>query len=250
MTTTQAERIEKNSDELSAEEFFAARNKELEEKTEELMENHLLCLENEKNCTMLYDPVTKKKRDYAECKYSYGKKMADKMYKAKKEGFRLDPADYAKLMQQQKGTRLSGKPEKKKPKGRTGSFIRLDHEFVRSPRARKALRKSMMLYVYIRSYIVRKNYAGDKLNLYRTYFKKGQLASSVSIRKLAAELGFNAKTVATYLKKMAEDGIIKIEKVSARDAYDNQQHNVYVFGTHDSNHNEFYFVEELLTTDQ
>jgi len=114
----------------------------------------------------------------------------------------------------------------------------------------KVLRKSMTIYLYLRGYIVRKNYAGDKLNLYKTYFKKGRLASSVSIRELAAELGFSAKTVGTYLKKMAEDGVIKIEKVSARDAYDNQQHNVYVLGTHNFNHNEFYFAEELSTTDQ
>jgi len=56
--------------------------------------------------------------------------------------------------------------------------------------------------------------------------------------------------VGTYLKKMAEDGVIKIEKVSARDAYDNQQHNVYIFGTHDFNQNEFYYADELSTTDQ
>lgn len=214
------------------------------------MADHLRHLEDEKYRTMLYDPVDRKRREYAGCKTRYGQEMADKMYEAKKSGFRLDPADYAKLMRQQKRTKPSGNQEGKKPKTRTGSFIRLDHKFLLSPRVGKAFRKSMMLYLYIRAYIVRKNYKGDKLNLYRAYFKKGRLASSVSIRELAAKLGLNAKTVGTYLKKMAEDGVIKIEKISARDAYDNQQHNVYIFGTHDSNQNEFYFVEELSTTDQ
>jgi len=221
-----------------------------EEEEEELIADHLQSLENEKNRTMLFDVVTKENRDYAECKFRYGQKWADKMYEARKNNGMLERTDFAKLMRQQKGTKPSGKQEGKKPKIKTSSFIRLDHQFVRSSRAMKVLRKSMTIYLYLRGYIVRKNYAGDKLNLYKTYFKKGRLASSVSIRELAAELGFSAKTVGTYLKKMAEDGVIKIEKVSARDAYDNQQHNVYVLGTHNFNHNEFYFAEELSTTDQ
>jgi len=174
LTTTQTERTEHNSDELSAEEFFAARNKELEEKTEELMENHLLCLEDEKNRTMLYDPVARKKRDYTECKFRYGQEWAEKMYKARKNGGRLDSADYAKLMYQKKktGTKPSGKPEKKKSKGRTGSFIRLDHEFVRSPRARKALRKSMMLYLIYKELHCQEKLCGGQIELIQDLFQK------------------------------------------------------------------------------
>ena len=246
MTSTQTERTEENLKNLAPGLFWEP----TDEETLKLMENQLRHLEDEKYRTMLFDPIIKKKRDYAGCKKRYGQEMADKMYKAKKKGFRLDPADYAKLMRQQKGTKPSGKKEAKKSTAKTSPFIMNSHDFFRSPLAAKKLGKSMALYFFIRTYIVRKNYAGDKLNLYGAYFKKGRLASSFSIRKLAEAHDKSPKTVGTYLKKMAEDGIIKIEKVSARDAYDNQQHNVYIFGTHDFNHNEFYFAEELSTTDQ
>ena len=240
LTKTQTERTENKSDDASVEKLMADLYSESTEEyfaqlLENQQQNQQRHFEDEKNRTMLFDPIIKKKRDYAGCKKRYGQEMADKMYKAKKNNGRLDPADYAKLMRQQKGTKPTGNQEEKKQKIKTSSFIRLDHQFVRSPLVRKALRKSMMLYLYIRTYIVRKNYKGDKLNLYKAYFKKGRLASSVSVRELAAKLGLNTKTVGTYLKKMAEDGVIKIEKVSAKDAYDNQQHNVYVLGTHDFN---------------
>ena len=212
------------------------------------MEDHDKSLENEKNRTILYDPVDKKQRDYAACKKRYGQDLADKMLRAKKENNgRLNREDYADLMNRfNKGSEPVNKTRRiKYTKQKNKPFIMLYHELLKKAKVRKIMKKSMMLYLYLRCHIVREKFEGDRLNLFGRYFTKGRLAASISIRKLAKDLYIDEKTVAVYIKQMSSHGVLEIEKIFASDAYDNQSHSVYVFGRHDFRKHETYYIEEI-----
>jgi hypothetical protein len=212
---------------------------------EEVLREH----ENEKNSTMLYDPTEKKNRTYAHCKKKYGQDLADKMLRAKKENNgRIAKEDYAKLMNLHHRREEQAAPASK-PATARAPFVMLDHSIIKNPKVIKILKKSMMLYLYLRAYIVREQYPGDLLKLHERFFKKGKLAASFSIRKLARDFDINQKTVTAYLHEMAEHKVIKIEKIPAADSYDNQVHNVYVLGRHDFSKMETYLIEELATSD-
>jgi hypothetical protein len=213
------------------------------------VEDTLKNIEDEQNSTMLYDPAENKNRTYAHCKKKYGQDLADKMLRAKKENNgRIAQDDYAKLMSHHQRMEKQASPALK-PATARAPFVMLDHAIIKNPKVIKILKKSMMPYLYLRTYIVREKFAGDHLNLYERYFKKGKLAASISIRKLAHEFEIDQKTVTSYLHKMAEHKVIEIEKIHAADSYDNQVHNVYVLGRHDFSKMETYFVEELATSD-
>jgi hypothetical protein len=214
------------------------------------VEDTLQNIEDEKNSTMLYDPVENDYRTYTHCKKKYGQDLADKMLRAKKENNgRIAPEDYAKLMRHDQRMEKQAAPALKPAKART-PFVMLDHATIKNPKVRKVLKKSMMLYLYLRTYIVREKFAGDRLNLYEGYFKKGKLAASVSIRKLARDFEIDKKTVIAYLHEMSEHKVIEIEKIHAADAYDKQLHNVYVLGRHDFSKMESFLVDELATSDR
>ena len=210
------------------------------------MEDHRKSLENEKNRTILYDPVDKQRRDYADCKERYGQDLADKMLRAKKENNgRLNPEDYADLMNRNnKGSEAVNKIKNlKHTKQKNEPFIMLYHKLLKNAKVRKVMKKSMMLYLYLRCHIVREKFEGDRLNLFGRYFTKGRLAASISIRKLAKDLYIDEKTVAVYIKQMSSHGVLEIEKIFASDAYDNQSHSVYVFGRHDFRKHETYYLK-------
>lgn len=220
------------------------------EDVKQLHENTLKRIEEEQNSTMLFDPSEKDYRTYAHCKKKYGQDIADKMLRAKKENNgRIDKEDYAKLMSHHQHMEKQAAPTLKPAKARA-PFVMLDHATIKNPKVIKILKKSMLLYLYLRAYIVREKFAGDLLNLYEGYFKEGKLAASVSIRKLAHDLEINPKTVTAYLQEMAEHKVIEIEKIHAADSYDKQLHNVYVLGSHDFRKTEIYLVDELATSDR
>ena len=215
-----------------------------------MMEDHLRELENKRNSTMLYNPADKKRRNYKFIKKKYGKGMADKMLHAKKKNNgRLDSDDYADLMRRHhQNTRPKDLSPKSKDKHEP--FIKMDHKVLRSAKVRKALKKSMMLYLYVRCFIVREKFKGDRLNLYERYFRKGKLAASVSIRKLSRDLFTDRKTITSYISELEKQGVIEVEMIKAGEAWDSQDHNIYVFGSHDFNGQEIYLVEEIANIDQ
>ena len=219
------------------------------EDVKQLHENTLKRIEEEQNSTMLYDPIERDYRTYAHCKKKYGQDLADKMLRAKNENNgRIDKEDYAKLMNHIQHVEKQAAPALKPVTARV-PFVMLDHAIIKTPKVRKVLKKSMMLYLHLRAYIVREKFAGDHLNLYERYFKKGKLAASVSTRKLAHDFEINKNTVSAYLHEMSEHKVIEIEQIHAADAYDNQLHNVYVLGHHDFSKTETYLIQKLATTD-
>ena len=214
-----------------------------------LHEDTLKRIEDEKNSTMLYDPVENDYRTYAHCKKKYGQDLADKMLRAKKENNgRIDKEDYSILMNHHQHMEKQAAPALKPAKARS-PFVMLDHAIIKTPKVRKILKKSMFLYLHLRTYIVREKFAGDLLDLYERYFKKGKLAASISTRKLAHDFEINKNTVSAYLHEMAKHKVIEIDKIHAADAYDNQLHNVYVLGQHDFSKTETYLIQKLATTD-
>jgi hypothetical protein len=221
------------------------------EDVKQLHENTLKRIEEEQNSTMLYDPIERDYRTYAHCKKKYGQDLADKMLRAKNENNgRIDKEDYAKLMNHNQHVEKQVAPAPaSKPVIAKAPFLMLDHAIIKTPKVRKVLKKSMMLYLHLRIYIVREKFPGDLLDLYERYFKKGKLAASVSTRKLAQDFEIDKNTVSAYLQEMSEHKVIEIEQIHAADAYDNQLHNVYVFGHHDFSKTETYLIQKLATSD-
>lgn len=197
----QSEKTEKLDDLSAGLAFF---NKDWEPSPEDhlkMVENHLKELEDKKNRTSLYNPAEKKNRDYGYCKKKYGKVLADKMLRAKKENNgHLERDDYAELMRKHNNGSNKRLIEIKPKSKYNGQFIGISYSVINNAKLRKILKRSMFLYLYLRSFIVRKKYSGDKLNLYEKYYKKGKLAACVSIRKLAKELYMDEKTVTSYLR--------------------------------------------------
>ncbi|MCK4526445.1 hypothetical protein KAW18_03670 [candidate division WOR-3 bacterium] len=77
----------------------------------------------------------------------------------------------------------------------------------------KEVNVCLPIYQYIISCIFRGEHGGDKFDLYNNYFKRGILASSVSLRKLAEVHGITKKTVEKRIKILIEYGFMKIEKI-------------------------------------
>ena len=257
METTEQERIveaKQIADEFKDLPFFDPTFDFSSDQYQEMFDNHRRELEADKNATMIFDPVSKTMRNYSWCKDRYGTEMADKMLQAKRENNGMLPKeDYAELMRQQNGKEVSKTQAKEKsnskPSATSCAFIKLDHYLLRSEKVRKALRNGMGIYLYLRMYIVRKKFAGDKLGIYESYYTKGKLAASVSIRKLSKDWSMSVNTVQKYLKEMAAAAIIKIDEIPPEKAFDNRKHNVFILGTYDCFGNENYFIEEQATID-
>jgi hypothetical protein len=204
-------------------------------------------IENEKNRTIVYDPGEKKRISFKDCKDKYGKEIAEKILKAKKEtGGRLNSTDYGEVIS--KHQLLVNKISETNnfvEKNATNQFVPVNFKILRNSTMRKLLKKSMLLYLYLRSMIVRKSFKGDKLDIYKKFYKKGRLAASISIRKLSKDLYLDEKTVTSYIKTLCRDGIIKFDSISAEESFDNQQHRVYVLGEINNLGDEIFYIDQI-----
>ncbi len=235
--------------------FFNGNREPTEEDRRQIREDLERRYEAEENSIFLYDPVEKESISLARCKRKYGREMADKMLKAKKENNgRLDKEDFKELTRLRNPNpgpaKESGRSEvSAKSPSKTEPFIKIEHRIMRSGKARKILKKSMTLYLYLRSYIVREKFKGDALNLFERYYEQGRLAASMSIRKLARDLDLDQKTVARFLRELSDNRAIEIERIPAGEAFDSQEHNVYIFGRRDRDKNEIYYIDEIADND-
>jgi hypothetical protein len=205
--------------------------------------------ENEKNSTIIYDPAEKKRRTYGYCNKKYGQVMADKMLLAKKEtNGRLQPGDYAELMRKHnRGVESQSEKDGHSKSRNNHQFVPVSFHVLHNQKLRKVLKKSLLLYLYLRSSIVRKPFEGDKLDLYGKFYQKGKLASAISTRKLSRDLYMDEKTVSAYLRDLQQNNVLEIETMASEGAFDNQPHNVYIFGFLDDVKNEIYFIDEMST---
>ena len=243
--STASESAEKIRDGRSEE----SEDPEYREKMEATMRDWALMMEREEKTVYLYDPVDKKHIPYASCKAKYGPDMAKKMLKARRENNgRLSPEDFSELKKQRNPSPRKEKTVEKAP-GKTEPFIKIEHRVMRSEKARRILKKSMALYLYLRCYIVREKFGGDALNLFERYYEQGRLAASMSIRKLARDLDLDQKTVARFLRELSENRVLEIERIPAGEAFDRQEHNVYVLGRRDRDKNEVYYLDKIADND-
>ena len=129
-------------------------------------------------------------------------------------------------------------------------FIISSHSIYRNDILWPIMRKKTELYFYLRTWIIRGKLYNDKLNLYQKYHKNGKLAAAVSIRKLSKNLHISYRKVTCYLKAMNYYGVITIKTIKAKDAYDKQDHNVYIFGEHNQKkgvlNEEIYYIDIIL----
>lgn len=222
--------------------------KPTEEDYRQLYAEHRAELRTKKMMTMLYDPAEKKYRSYRDCMGKYGEKLAEKMLWAKKNNNgQLQSTDYSTILKiHNNKPQIKRNITKKSSERNTNQFIGLPLSLIRNEGFRHKLKKELMLYLYIRSAIVRKKFPGDKLNLFEKFYRNGKLAASISIRKLAKDLDINPKTVQTYIKSLKGNGVIETDEIKAKDAFDNQDHCVYILGFFSDKTKEMYFLERLV----
>lgn len=129
-------------------------------------------------------------------------------------------------------------------------FFILSHTVLRDPILGDIMRGKVELYLYLRTWIVRGKMYNDKLNLLTNYYKKGKLAAARPADDLAKDLHLGVKKVLCYLNAMEYYGIIEIEKIAPKDAFDHREHNVYIFGEHNQlkgkQNEEVYYIDIIL----
>ena len=206
-------------------------------------------LEEDKNKITLYDPRDKDTKTYEVCLNLYGYELANKMLDAKNEKRMLCKQDYLRLMSYKKPEVIREKEkqiiDKTNKINQKEPFMKIYHNTIKNADLRKIMKKSMMLYMYLMSYIVRGRRDDDKLHLYRGYYQHGKLAVSIPVRILAKELDMDKETIVNYLKNLEEHHIIEIDKVQTDSEHDKNTHNIYILGKHDFN-SETYFIDEFV----
>ena len=124
-------------------------------------------------------------------------------------------------------------------------YIRLWFENIDDPEFKKLFKGRYLTYAVLRRYIMRNHFKYDHLNLYENYFLKGKLASSCSIGWLATRFGSSPNTIRNHLNELRKIGCIKRDEVLPKEAWDNQFHYIYIFGVHDGDRNEKFFIDEV-----
>lgn len=123
----------------------------------------------------------------------------------------------------------------------TVPYALVDNEDYRNGFLRK---KRFRTYYWLRRYVIRASHPNDPLDLFRTYWMKGELASCVSLKKIAKDLEIPLSTARSHIKQLEKDGIIKVDRYDADDTPDGKKHEVYILGTCVDG-NERWFIDEI-----
>lgn len=144
-------------------------------------------------------------------------------------------------------TSQSESMEKSKRKA-VAPYMYVEHSVYRDEPLCDIMRGKTELYFYLRTWIIRGEMGADKnkLDLLKNYFNKGFLAASLAVSKLAKDLHIGTDKVTCYLRALNYYGIIETEKVSAKDSWDKKSHHIYVFGTHNFDTEETYYIDTIL----
>jgi len=121
---------------------------------------------------------------------------------------------------------------KHKQKPIDDQFLRLEYKrfFNNEELMKKIANKTGLLLVLLKNIIDwNKN---EKLNLYQEYFKKRNLlVASISRPRLGKMFGRKDRRITAWVKKLEEDGLLKIEQVICWDEDDRRKkYNVYILG--------------------
>ena len=229
MTTTESERI---AEQKQFEEEFkdlAIFNREAfatPERIEKCVQDHQRWMEDEKFSTMLWDPAMRKKRSYYDCKNSYGKSMADKIYRAKEEnnGYLLDE-DFTELINIINGKKPKAKAQKtKKPKEIKAElrehqkgddyFLRTDRGLVRNESYRAIFKGPGTVYEWLWANIVREQWRDCKrYPIKKLYFDNGYLAYCSTYGQIGKACGMSKNTAHQYIKMFEKAGILQTKPI-------------------------------------
>jgi len=88
-------------------------------------------------------------------------------------------------------------------------FVQIPFKVYQDEKLFKKIKNCLLLYEYLQYRVWRGEHDADKYNLYNDYFKKGLLASAVSIKTLANILGRKENTIRKQRGLLKEYGFIK-----------------------------------------
>lgn len=137
--------------------------------------------------------------------------------------------------------------EKSKRKA-VAPYMYVTHSVYRNNPLCDIMKGKTELYFYLRTWIIRGEMGMDKnkLELLKNYYNKGFLAASLPVGKLAADLHIGKDKVTCYLRALNYYGVIETEKISAKNSWDKKIHHIYVFGTHNFDTEETYYIDTIL----
>jgi len=114
-------------------------------------------------------------------------------------------------------------------------FIQIPYKLLDNPLYRKGFlgKPRAATYYWIRRFVVRarRTHYTDPIGIYDRYWLRGELASCLSIKRIAEDLNRPLSTIRSHIKRLEEEGIIKVDRYEAGEAADGKKHEVYVLGT-------------------
>jgi len=113
-------------------------------------------------------------------------------------------------------------------------FIPIPHKLLDNPSFRNGfLRKNRSItYYWLRRFVIRgrREFYPDPLNLYQVYWLRGELASCLSIKRMAEDLKMPVSTIRSHINQLEAEGIIKVDRYEPDETLDGKKHEVYVLG--------------------
>jgi hypothetical protein len=112
-------------------------------------------------------------------------------------------------------------------------FIPVSFRLLDNPGFRNGLmtKKRFRTYLWLRRHVVRGSKYNDPCGIFPNYWMNDELAVSLKLDKIAKDLGLSKSTTSDHIRQLENDGVIKIDKVSATEAPDSKAHLVFVLGT-------------------
>ena len=205
--------------------------------------------------TVVIDYATGEETTFKACKKKYGVEITKEILRAKQGKKELEPEILQQIEEIHSGARLALKDadQKASRKGkyntntnnRSKQFVPIPFELMDNPEFKKLFKGQYLTYAVLRRYIIRQPFKYDHLNLYENYFLKGQLASSCSIGWLANCFGCSSNTIRKHIRELKNIGCFKVVKIPSKQAWDGQKHHIYIFGTHDGDKNQKFFIDDV-----
>jgi DNA-binding MarR family transcriptional regulator len=132
------------------------------------------------------------------------------------------------------------------PNGKYKQFIRIPFELIDNPKFRNGFmtKKRFRTYLYLSRKVIRGHYPNDSLDIFYNYWLSGELAASLPLDKIAADLNLSKSTVSDHIRQLEKDGVITVDRIEASESHDGKPHLIFILGTctHGFEH---WFIEDV-----
>lgn len=108
-------------------------------------------------------------------------------------------------------------------------FMKKYRYVIQNNEYRRIFKSPTTLYEYMWSRIIRGKMKNDIYDIYNKYYKKGFLASTISLRELSKKCYMHTHTIAKYTDLWEKKGVIKRDK--APTGVKGQYQYIYILGT-------------------